>query len=634
MPDDPDENVIKFADKKSLFGPEYTEGTPEYKAKFFLTFLDNAIMMLQDTTTNKWFDLQSKQSKETLATIQLFINENLGHPKLNEIVEKNDEIKSLIESRFEDPKAHKDFKNGVIAQIKRLQIKEGDGTAQIRLNDFYDNWAVVDDHGKTWVFHLAQKGHISRRTMEQFKSYHFDDRIVKDDGTRRTRVPIAEIWLANSGNGKRKYPKILFDPSQPFDPKSDTLNLWRNFVVAPKEGDCHLMAEFVLNVICCGNSAHYNWLIAYYAHMVQKPWEKPGTAIVLRGIKRIGKSFFGRKMGYLIDGPFDPLNDIKHYFPTEKRNDLFGDHTGHLEYVLMMQLEELVRARSHKDESTMKEVTTGETMSIRPMYAPSRIVKNYIRPLLISNADWAVPITWDESRYFVLEVATDHKDDIPYFAAIDKEWYSGGAEAWMHKLKNYDISGYNLREAPRTKAAFKQQIESLRGIDRWFLERLNQYDLPFVDFDYSNGRPTLLRGAAYDDFCDWGGVVREGDRSDKTKFGDKLRELVPWIKEGWHTPNGLGSKGRVHAQIWPSLQECRDFWVTKFGNGKRPPHWDEFILNWENKESARDITSSINVFQTNKEWSEYMKEWAKEQEKRVSELDGILEILYPADKCN
>ena len=67
-------------------------------------------MMLQDTTTNKWFDLQSKQSKETLATIQLFINENLGHPKLNEIVEKNDEIKSLIELRFEDPKAHKDLK--------------------------------------------------------------------------------------------------------------------------------------------------------------------------------------------------------------------------------------------------------------------------------------------------------------------------------------------------------------------------------------------------------------------------------------------------------------------------------------------------------------------------------------------
>ena len=274
---------------------------------------------------------------------------------------------------------------------------------------------------------------------------------IGDDGLKRSKKEASKIWLDDPGNGKRKYNKVLMDPSQTFDPKSDTLNLWRNFVVTPQEGDCHLMDEFVLNVICCGNSAHYNWLLAYYAHMVQRPWEKPGTAIVLRGIKRIGKSFFGRRIGELIDGPFDPLRDIKHYFPTENRNDLLGDFTGHLEYVLLLQLEELVWARSHKDESKMKEVTTGETMSIRPMHSPSRIVKNYIRPLLISNADWAVPISWDESRYFVLEVSAAHKDDHAYFAAINEEWNSGGAEAWMYKLKNYDTSIYNLREAPRIK---------------------------------------------------------------------------------------------------------------------------------------------------------------------------------------
>jgi hypothetical protein len=353
--------------------------------------------------------------------------------------------------------------------------------------------------------------------------------------------------------------------------------------------------------------------------MVQRPWEKPGSAIVLRGIKRIGKSFFGRKLGELIDGPFDPLKEIKHYFPTENRNDLFGDHTGHLEHILLLQLEELVWARSHKDESKMKEVTTGETMSVRPMYAPSRIVKNYIRPLLISNADWAVPITWDESRYFVLEVSAAHKDDHAYFTAIDKEWNNGGREAFMYYLRNYDIAGYNLREAPRTKAAFKQQIETLRGIDRWYLERLNQYDLPFVDFDHSTGQPKLLRGAAYLDFCEWSNNLGEGDRSDKTKFGTKLRELVPWIKEDWYTPVGLGSQKRVHAQIWPSLEECRDCWINKFGFGKRPDDWDDLTLNWK-KENDKETIVGIKEFETNKEWAEFIKDHAKEEEKRVQEL--------------
>jgi hypothetical protein len=617
--------------EKILFlseSPEFNQPPPDV-ADSYIAFLDDAIRMLQPpdlfgtATSNRdeWFVLLNAASKDTLAAITVFVQANQDHPKIREIDYKIGLVIPLLKQRFNNSDSYKEFNKDVGKKIKWLRETPSDNSsAQKILDDFYANWAIVDDHGKTWVFHDDPKWQLSRRTIDQFRSFFMDIRIVKDDGTKRTKVPVTEIWLGDNGNGKRKYKNVLFDPSQAFDPKSDTLNLWRNFVVVPKEGDCHLMQEFVLNVICCGNSAHYNWLMAYYAHMIQRPWEKPGSAIVLRGIKRIGKSFFGRKLGELIDGPFDPLKDIKHYFPTENRNDLLGDFTGHLEHILLMQLEELVWARSHKDESKMKEVTTGETMSIRPMHSPSRIVKNYIRPLLISNADWAVPITWDESRYFVLEVSAAHKDDIPYFSAVDEEWHNGGREAWMHYLTHYNIVGYNLREAPRTKAATKQLVETLRGVDRWYYERLNQYDLPFVDFDMETGQPKLLRGAAYEDFCEWSNNVREGDRSDKTKFGAKLRELIPWIKDGWYTPEGIGSKQRLHAQIWPSLQECRDFWATKFLFSKRPDVWDDLTLNWNKKENIKEIAMGIKEFETNKDWLEFLKNWPKEEEKRVQEL--------------
>ena len=188
---------------------------------------------------------------------------------------------------------------------------------------------------------------------------------------KQTQKDATKIWLDDPGHGKRKYNKVLFDPSYGFDSKSDTFNLWREFCCCATGRGLPFDAGFILSIICSGNQEHYNWLIAYYAHMFQKPWEKPGSAIILKGIKRIGKSFFGRKIGELIDGPFDPLKEIKHYFVTENRNDLFGDFTGHLEYVLLLQMEELVWARSHKDESKMKEITTGETRSIRPMHSPS-----------------------------------------------------------------------------------------------------------------------------------------------------------------------------------------------------------------------------------------------------------------------
>jgi Virulence-associated protein E-like domain len=45
MPDDKDDNdnAVHFKG----FGPEYTPGTPEYNAKYYITFLDNALRMLQ-----------------------------------------------------------------------------------------------------------------------------------------------------------------------------------------------------------------------------------------------------------------------------------------------------------------------------------------------------------------------------------------------------------------------------------------------------------------------------------------------------------------------------------------------------------------------------------------------------------
>jgi hypothetical protein len=95
---------------------------------------------------------------------------------------------------------------------------------------------------------------------------------------------------------------------------------------------------------------------------------------------------------------------------------------------------------------------------------------------------------------------------------------------------------------------------------------------------------------------------------------------VPWIKEGWYTPEGLSSNRRVHAQIWPSLQECRDFWVSKFLDGKLPDDWDDSTCNWTRKDGDKETIIGIKEFETNKEWTEYMKDFAVEQEKSVQEL--------------
>lgn len=48
--------------------------------------------------------------------------------------------------------------------------------------------------------------------------------------------------------------------------------------------------EHAYENICQGNRQLFQWLIGWVAHIIQKPWEKPQTALVLRGGKGTGKN--------------------------------------------------------------------------------------------------------------------------------------------------------------------------------------------------------------------------------------------------------------------------------------------------------------------------------------------------------
>jgi hypothetical protein len=202
------------------------------EVKEFATFINKIIHM---PTAEAYAALQTENSIDILARMKV----NSGD---------NQDIKGLFiailsfakDAVFTDLNERRKWSSRIFAKAKELDPNDN-SSAQSVLDDFYVNWAVVDDHGKTWVFHDDPKGNLSRRTIEQFRSFFMDIRIFRDDGTKRAKIPVTEIWLTDNGNGKRKYNNVLFDPYQVFDPKSDVFNLWRNFVVAPQQGDCHLM---------------------------------------------------------------------------------------------------------------------------------------------------------------------------------------------------------------------------------------------------------------------------------------------------------------------------------------------------------------------------------------------------------
>src|SRR4051812_32509030 len=85
-------------------------------------------------------------------------------------------------------------------------------------------------------------------------------------------------------------PTFPFVPSGPVS--DDVVNLWSGFAVEPAQGDVAPFLEFVRDAICAGSADLFDFALAWLTHLVQRPSEKPGTALVLRGAQGTGKSTF------------------------------------------------------------------------------------------------------------------------------------------------------------------------------------------------------------------------------------------------------------------------------------------------------------------------------------------------------
>jgi Mesyanzhinovviridae DNA primase len=103
------------------------------------------------------------------------------------------------------------------------------------------------------------------------------------------RMTLSRYWLCHPD--RRNYEGLVFAPGRDVP---GYYNLWRGFAVAPSPGDCSKFLGHILDNVCQGNQELFDWLIGWFAQLVQQPEVKLGTAVVLRGKEGTGKSIFGK----------------------------------------------------------------------------------------------------------------------------------------------------------------------------------------------------------------------------------------------------------------------------------------------------------------------------------------------------
>jgi hypothetical protein len=281
----------------------------------------------------------------------------------------------------------------------------------------------------------------------------------------RAEHPVSELWMESKK--RREFDGLVFMPEQTAPERF--YNLWRGFAYAPAaKYVSHPAVEAFLDHtrqnICGGNETLSRWLVGYFAHLVQRPWEKPLVALVFRGAKGVGKNAPIERVGALLGG---------HFLLTSNRRYLIGNFNGHLENCLLFTLDEAFWSGDKQAEGTLKDLITGREHVIEHKGKEPYTVSNKTRVVIIGNEEWLVPASYDERRFAVFDVGVGRKQDRQFFTNMRVGMESeGGYAVLLRYLLDHPLSDVNA--APHTTGLRDQKHESLDPVHQWWFECLEE----------------------------------------------------------------------------------------------------------------------------------------------------------------
>ena len=428
--------------------------------------------------------------------------------------------------------------------------------------------AFMEEMNKEFALVLAGGNHFvlredhsgdSVRTMQlsenTFNTYMANKEVAvlahdKKGQPYETSMPIAKAWIQHPA--RRTYEDIVFDPSG--KAPSKYYNLWTGLAYEPKadENNPGLKAwkEHVFKNICNGDAALAKWLVGYFAHLVQRPAEKPLVALAFQGAKGVGKNAAVERVGALLG---------QHALVTHDRRYLTGNFNVHLQNLLMLVLDEAYWSGDKKAEGVLKGIITSPTQNIEPKGKEAYSVANYMRVILIGNEDWIVPASHDERRFAVFTVGEGRKQDTEFFAKMRTDLERGGYPALLAFLLNFDISSIDVNVAPVTAGLTHQKISSMPMEHAWWFDVLDRAVVPGTNDEWDE--PTrMLSSLAHEDFLTY--AKKHGQRFHPSAqvFYRKLADLRG--NDGYHaTVNGKRGKGYVLR----SLEEERNQFSKMYG---------------------------------------------------------------------
>ena len=283
-------------------------------------------------------------------------------------------------------------------------------------------------------------------------------------------------WLKDKN--KRQYDKFDFRPYVKKEQDSTPSHIYNTF----NEFESDIMddvfeptwyIDFVNDNLADGDHNCAKYYLDYTAHICQKPWDNPQTALVLKGGQGTGKDTTIEITERIIGKSNDYVHrttNINEILPKDGFNS-------ELKNKLLIQFNETDGRDSREAKERIKDHITREVNNIKEKYIAPYKQKNMARVKFSSNNESPVHFSFDERRFVLFKFSNKNQGDHQYWNNIwDKINDPREINNLYSWLLNRDISDWNPKDRPMNKEYIIETGESLPNHIKWLNDVINHND--------------------------------------------------------------------------------------------------------------------------------------------------------------
>lgn len=370
---------------------------------------------------------------------------------------------------------------------------------------------------------------------------------------KANEVDIWKLWLESMN--RREVEDIVFDPESYIKKKHrpSEFNLYTGPGISMENVDSieidkdFEQCEFFNHIRdrwCSGNIDLYEAILNRFAHMIQYPYKKMKSCLVLKSVERAGKGIIIQIIGQIIGEEY--------MFQPTQPDDVLGNFNGLMAKTLLCFIDEMVWGGNKEKAGVMKKLITEDNTTINEKNMPKVKVKNLANVVIASNEDWIIPCGLTDVRYQVVEL----KDEL---ATMDKKRknkivkeITGVNKQMLAKFfYDRDISGYNPNDIIQTSAGRYQKAQSLSNMGKWWLDVLNRGFMVCENTEYK--LDTIPKEAIFEAYIEFS----------KDRHMTRVKFWIDFKKYNTTKTTQKGSGiNRYRVAKLQTLEESREKWRT------------------------------------------------------------------------